>query len=360
MLPPPRDPRPAGSLPMPQDRYKEAGVDIDAGAALVDRISPHARSTLRPEVVGGLGHFGALWSVGNRYRNLMLVSSTDGVGTKLKVAQAAGRHDTIGIDLVAMCVNDVLCAGAEPFFFLDYFACGSLDVGVAEQVVAGVAEGCRQAGCALVGGETAEMPGVYAPGVYDLAGFTVGGVERDDVLDGSRVRKGMRLLGLASSGVHSNGYSLVRKVIFEEQGLGTDDLFPGTDSTVADVLLAPTRIYVQPVLHLLKLGGIGAVAHITGGGLPDNVPRVLPEGAQAVIERSAWQLPPVFTALRELGGLSESDLLRTFNCGVGMVLAVEPERADDYCDQLAGMDVVAFPLGEITERGAGAPAVDWR
>jgi phosphoribosylformylglycinamidine cyclo-ligase len=345
---------------MPRDRYKEAGVDIDAGAALVDRISPHARSTLRPEVVGGLGHFGALWSVGNRYRNLMLVSSTDGVGTKLKVAQAADRHTTIGVDLVAMCVNDVLCAGAEPFFFLDYFACGALDVGVAEQVVAGVAEGCRQAGCALVGGETAEMPGVYAPGVYDLAGFTVGGVERDDVLDGSRVRKGMRLIGLASSGVHSNGYSLVRKVLFEEQGLGPNDPFPGTDATVADVLLTPTRIYVQPVLHLLKLGGVGAVAHITGGGLPENLPRVLPPGARAVIDRSAWELPHVFATLRDLGELSEDDLLRTFNCGIGMVLAVEADRADDYCDQLSAMGFEAFPLGHVAERRPGGPAVEWR
>ncbi len=345
---------------MPQDRYKEAGVDIDAGAALVDRISPHARSTLRPEVVGGLGHFGALWSVGNRYRNLMLVSSTDGVGTKLKVAQAADRHGSIGIDLVAMCVNDVLCAGAEPFFFLDYFACGALDVGVAEQVVAGVAEGCRQAGCALVGGETAEMPGVYAPGVYDLAGFTVGGVERDDVLDGSRVRKGMRLIGLPSSGVHSNGYSLVRKVIFEEQGLAPGDLFPGSDATVADVLLEPTTIYVQPVLHLLKQGGVGAVAHITGGGLPENLPRVLPEGAQAVVDRGTWELPHVFSTLRDLGELSDTDMLRTFNCGVGMVLAVEADRADDYCSQLSGMGVQAFSMGEIAERAAGAPALEWR
>lgn len=345
---------------MSRDRYKEAGVDIDAGNALVQRIAPHARATLRPEVVGGLGNFGALWSVGNKYRNLMLVSSTDGVGTKLKVAQAADVHHSIGIDLVAMCVNDVLCAGAEPFFFLDYFACGALDVGVAEQVIAGVAEGCKQAGCALVGGETAEMPGVYAPGVYDLAGFTVGGVERDEVLDGTGVRKGMSLLGLASSGIHSNGYSLVRKILFEEQGLGPSDPFPGLDRTVGDVLLTPTQIYVLPVLHLLKQGGIGAVAHITGGGLPENLPRVLPDGAKAVLDRGAWELPHVFATLRDLGEIGEESLLRTFNCGVGMVLAVDSARAEDYADQLAGFGVEAFVLGEITARAEGEAAVEWR
>ena len=343
---------------MSQDRYKDAGVDIDAGAALVDRIGPLTRSTLRPEVVGGLGHFGAMWSVpAGRYRNLMLVSGTDGVGTKVKVAQAAGRHDTVGIDLVAMCVNDVLCTGAEPFYFLDYFACGKLDVDVAADVVAGIAEGCRQAGCSLVGGETAEMPGVYGPGVYDLAGFCVGGVERDEVLDGSGVRMGMTLLGLASSGFHSNGYSLVRHVLFDQLGLTAADPYPGLDVSIADALLTPTRIYVKAVLHLLRDGGVGAVAHITGGGLAENLPRVLPRGAAAVVDRSAWELPALFANLASAGGLAQSDLDRTFNCGIGMVLAVDPARVEDCIGQLAGFDVPAFAIGEIVPRQPGAPAL---
>ncbi len=341
---------------MSQDRYKDAGVDIDAGAALVDRIGPLTKSTLRPEVVGGLGHFGAMWSIpSDRFRNLMLVSGTDGVGTKVKVAQAAGRHDTVGIDLVAMCVNDVLCTGAEPFFFLDYFACGKLDVDVATDVVAGIAEGCRQAGCSLVGGETAEMPGVY-----DLAGFCVGGVERDEVLDGSGVREGMTLLGLASSGFHSNGYSLVRHVLFDQLGLSASDPYPGMDCSISDALLTPTRIYVKAVLHLLRGGGIGAVAHITGGGLAENLPRVLPKGAAAVVERSAWTLPPLFANLAQAGGLAQTDLDRTFNCGIGMVMAVDTERVDDCIAQLAGFDVPAFPIGQVVARQPGAPALELR
>jgi phosphoribosylformylglycinamidine cyclo-ligase len=344
-----------GGPAVSQDRYKDAGVDIDAGAALVDRIGALVARTMRPEVVGGLGHFGALWSIpAGKYRELMLVSGADGVGTKVKVAQAADRHDTVGIDLVAMCANDILCAGAEPFYFLDYFATGKLDVGVGEQVVAGIAEGCHRAGCALVGGETAEMPGVYGPGVYDLAGFCVGGVERDEVLDGSKVRAGMTLLGLASSGLHSNGYSLVRKVVFEEAGLALGDELPGTGRTVADALLEPTAMYCKPVLALLKQVPVASICHVTGGGLPENLPRVLAGDCAAVVDRSAWALPPVFAAVRDLGGLSDRDLLRTFNCGVGMALTVPRAAADDAVALLGEQGVAAFPIGEIAPRDGEA------
>jgi phosphoribosylformylglycinamidine cyclo-ligase len=340
-----------------QDRYKEAGVDIDAGNALVRRIGPLARATTRPEVLGGLGHFGGLWSVpAGRFKDLVLVSATDGVGTKIKLAQAANKHDTIGIDLVAMCVNDVICAGAEPFFFLDYFATGKLDVDVAEAVVAGVAEGCRRANCALIGGETAEMPGVYAPGVYDLAGFSVGGVERDGVLDGSGIRLGMKLVGLASAGLHSNGYSLARKVFLEDEGLALDDPFPGTDRTVADELLEPTRIYVRPVLRALREFDVGAVCHVTGGGLTENLPRVLRSGAAARVRMGSWKTPPVFEALRDLGGIPDDQMLRTFNVGLGMILAVEAEQADALCDLVGAMGAPATVIGDIV-RGGATPEV---
>ena len=342
---------------MPHDRYKEAGVDIDAGAELVQRIAAAARSTGRPEVLGGLGHFGALWSVpAGRFKDLVLVSATDGVGTKIKIAQASGRHDTIGIDLVAMCVNDVICAGAEPFFFLDYFATGRLDVDVAEAVVSGIAEGCRQAGCALLGGETAEMPGVYGDGVYDLAGFSVGGVERDRVLDGSGIRRGMKLVGLASTGLHSNGYSLARKILLEEGGLALDDPFPGTDRTVAEELLEPTRIYVRPVLRALREFEVGAVCHVTGGGLTDNLPRVLRPGASARIQLDSWPTPAIFGVLEEAGGIPRDQMLRTFNNGVGMVLAVDADQAEELCDLVGAMGAPGCVIGEIV-RGSGAPEV---
>jgi phosphoribosylformylglycinamidine cyclo-ligase len=340
-----------------EDRYKEAGVDIDAGAELVQRIGPAARSTGRPEVLGGLGHFGALWSIpAGRFKDLVLVSATDGVGTKIKIAQATGRHDTIGIDLVAMCVNDVICAGAEPFFFLDYFATGQLDVDVAEAVVAGIAEGCRQAGCALVGGETAEMPGVYEQGVYDLAGFSVGGVERDRVLDGSGIRRGMKLVGLVSTGLHSNGYSLARKVFLEEQGLALDAPFPGTDRTVGEVLLEPTRIYVRPVLRALREFEIGAVCHVTGGGLTENLPRVLRPGASARIQLDSWTPPPVFQLLSEAGKIDQEQMLRTFNNGIGMVLAVAPDQAEELCDLMGALGAPGQVIGEIV-RGSETPEV---
>ncbi len=333
---------------MSHDRYKEAGVDIDAGNSLIKRIGPFAAATSRPEVLGGLGGFGSMWKIpAGRFEDLVLVSGTDGVGTKLKIAQAAGVHDTIGIDLVAMCVNDVVCAGAEPFFFLDYYACGRLDVDVAADVVKGIADGCTQAGCSLVGGETAEMPGVYADDVYDLAGFCVGGVERADILDGSQVRRGMKLLGLASTGIHSNGFSLVRKVVLEEHGLSMSDPMPGCDGTVAETLLTPTRIYVLPVLRALREFDVGAVCHITGGGLVENLPRVLPKGAVARIERGSWDIPPVFRSIQELGGITDGEMVRTFNHGVGMVMAVDAEQASDVLELMGAMGAPGTVIGEI-------------
>lgn len=309
------------------DAYRDAGVDIDAADALIERIKPLAASTSRPEVVGGLGGFGGLFALG-AYKDPILVSGTDGVGTKLLVAQALDRHDTIGIDLVAMCVNDIAVSGAEPLFFLDYLATGKLLPDDAEQVIAGIAEGCRQAGCALLGGETAEMPGMYAPKHYDLAGFAVGVVERDALLDGAAVRPGWKLIGLPSSGLHSNGFSLVRKVLVDS---GRFDLSqdPGDlGCSLGDALMTPTTIYVKELARLRRGHPIGALAHITGGGLPGNLPRVLPSGCGVRLVRDSWTVPPIFGLLQREGSLSEGDMLRTFNMGVGMVLAVPPEAAD--------------------------------
>ena len=344
---------------MAVDRYKEAGVDIEAAARLVSRIGPMAKATSRPEVLGGLGHFGSMWNIpAGRFDDLVLVSGTDGVGTKVKVAQAADRHDTIGIDLVAMCVNDVVCTGAEPFFFLDYFACGALDEDVAAAVIGSVAEGCRLAGAALVGGETAEMPGVYADGVYDLAGFCVGGVERRQLIDASRVRLGMKAIGLASSGLHSNGYSLARKIVFEEMGLSLSDPFPGADHDVATELLTPTRIYVQPVLRVLREHTVGGICHITGGGFQENLPRVLPDTAAIRVDRAGWALPNVFSVLQDRGGLTDDNLLRTFNAGIGMVLLVEADDAQAVCALLTALGEAPSVIGEVVRRdGTGGPQV---
>jgi len=316
------------------DAYRDAGVDIDAADSLVERIAPMARSTNRPGVVGGIGGFGGLFQLAaaGRWRDPVLVSGTDGVGTKLLLAQQAGRHDTLGIDLVAMCVNDIVVAGAEPLFFLDYFATGRLEVDAAAQVVEGVAEGCRRAGCALLGGETAEMPGMYGPGHYDLAGFAVGVVERDEILDGSQVRAGDVLVGLPSSGLHSNGFSLVRKIV-AEAGWALD-ADPGLGHPLADELLEPTRIYVREVLSVRDR--LLAAAHITGGGLPGNIPRVLPPGTGARLSRAAWQEPAIFGLLRDAGAIDEDSMLRTFNCGLGMVLVTRPEHADALARELGG------------------------
>ncbi|MEZ4323063.1 MAG: phosphoribosylformylglycinamidine cyclo-ligase [Myxococcota bacterium] len=321
------------------DAYRSAGVDIEAGDRLVDRIKPLAKSTHRPGVLGGIGGFGGMFAIPPGYTEPILVSGTDGVGTKLLLAQALGKHDTIGIDLVAMCVNDIAVLGAEPLFFLDYFATGRLDVDAAAEVVAGIAEGCRQAGCALLGGETAEMPGMYAPGHYDLAGFAVGCVEKSRLPDPEAVAVGDVLLALPSNGLHSNGYSLVRKVI---EGLDLAE-HHGLGRPLGDVVLDPTRIYVRELVPLFRDGLLKGAAHITGGGLPGNVPRMLPDALGARIRRDAWEIPPLFRLLEQRGGLDLDDLLETFNCGIGMVLCVDPAHVAEVrarCD--------AFVLGEVT------------
>ncbi|MFL6593659.1 MAG: phosphoribosylformylglycinamidine cyclo-ligase [Luteimonas sp.] len=301
--------------------YRDAGVDIDAGNAVVERIKPLVRRSFRPEVMGGLGGFGALFDLSNKYREPVLVSGTDGVGTKLKLAQQLGRHDTIGIDLVGMCVNDVLVQGAEPLFFLDYFATGKLDVDTTVAVVGGIAKGCELSGCALIGGETAEMPDMYPPGEYDLAGFCVAAVEKSKLLDGGKVRAGDVLIGIASSGPHSNGYSLIRR-IYDRAGRPADTDVGGV--RLIDALMAPTALYVKPILQLLATQELHAMAHITGGGLTENIIRVIPEGLGLRIEASAIVLPPVFQWLQHEGGVADEEMWRTFNCGVGFVLVVSP------------------------------------
>jgi len=329
-----------------KDAYREAGVDIEAGEVLVERIKPLAKSTARPGVLGGIGGFGGLFSLMGRFRDPVLVSGTDGVGTKLLIAQHLGIHHTIGIDLVAMCVNDIVVTGAEPLFFLDYFATGVLAVDEAAQVIQGIAEGCTQAGCALLGGETAEMPGMYGPGHYDLAGFAVGAVERDEIIDGSAVEVGDALIGLPSTGIHSNGYSLVRRVI-ENAGWQWEDDPGGLGQPLGEAVLAPTRIYVKDVLAVRS--DLNAVAHITGGGLPGNLPRVLRPGVGARLRRDAWPLPALFERLRVAGGLSERDMLRTFNCGLGMVLVVPHHRADTVAEQTGGLIVGEIITGDGVE-----------
>ncbi len=330
--------------------YRDAGVDIDAGNELVERIKPAVKSTLRPEVLTGLGGFGALFEMDlGRWREPLLVSGTDGVGTKLVLARQLGRHDTIGIDLVAMCVNDILTCGAEPLFFLDYFATGKLHLDEAQAVIEGIAEGCMQAGCALIGGETAEMPGMYGEGEYDLAGFSVGAVERSRLLDGSRIAAGHRILGLASSGPHSNGYSLIRKVI-ERSGADLESTIGGPGGSpvsLGDALLAPTRIYVKPVLEMLRSRGIDGLAHITGGGLTENIVRILPQGLGIKVDTGAWKMPEAFAWLQENGAIEDSEMLRTFNCGVGMVMIVPEPEAGSVCSQAQSMEIDCFDMGSV-------------
>ena len=336
--------------------YRDSGVDIDAGNDLVERIKPAVRSTLRPEVLGGLGGFGALFQLDlQKWREPLLVSGTDGVGTKLLLARKLGRHETIGIDLVAMCVNDILTSGAEPLFFLDYYACGKLDVAAAETVISGIAEGCRQAGCSLVGGETAEMPGMYHSGDYDLAGFAVGIVERSSLLDGSRIAVGHRLLGMASSGPHANGFSLIRKVIeVSHADLGKQLENPdGTAVTLGDALLAPTTIYVKPVLRMLESGAIDGLAHITGGGLTENIVRVLPDGTGLVIHPGAWRRPAVFDWLQSTGNIEEGEMLRTFNCGIGMVMLAAPAAADALIEASISLGIPCCDIGFVCAHRAG-------
>jgi phosphoribosylformylglycinamidine cyclo-ligase len=337
----------------PSLSYKDAGVDIDAGDALVERIKDVAKRTRRPEVMSGLGGFGALCQLPTGYKEPVLVSGTDGVGTKLKLAMDTGIHDSIGIDLVAMCVNDLLVTGAEPLFFLDYYATGKLNVDIASSVVTGIGAGCEQSGCALVGGETAEMPGMYEGEDYDLAGFCVGVVEKSGIIDGSSVRIGDALVGIGSSGPHSNGYSLIRKII-DHSGQALDSEFG--DSTLGETLLAPTRIYVKPVLNIIKQFQVNALAHITGGGLLENIPRVLPRNTRAVIDSDSWQRPAIFDWLQEQGNVEAREMYRTFNCGIGMVMAVSAEQADSIVDMLHQHGETAMVIGRI-EAGDDADRV---
>jgi len=328
--------------------YKDAGVDIDAGNTLVDNIKPYAAKTSRPEVLAGLGGFGSLFELPvERYRRPVLVSSTDGVGTKLKLAMTMGTHDTIGIDLVAMCVNDLVVQGAEPLFFLDYYATGKLHVDVATDVVKGIALGCEQAGAALVGGETAEMPGLYQKGEYDLAGFAVGVVEKDEIIDGRKVAPGDVLIGMQSSGAHSNGYSLIRKII---DMTDTDLLERFAGKTLGETLLQPTRIYVKPLLSLFKKVQVHALAHITGGGLLENLPRVLPENCVAQIDKNSWKQPKIFQWIQQNGNVEDEEMFRTFNCGVGMVIVVKAEDADKTIHHLTQQGETVFLIGKISER----------
>lgn len=333
--------------------YRDAGVDIDAGNELVERIKPLVKRSFRPEVMGGLGGFGALFDLSGKYREPVLVSGTDGVGTKLKLAQQLNRHDTIGIDLVGMCVNDVLVQGAEPLFFLDYFATGKLDVDTAAAVVGGIAKGCELSGCALIGGETAEMPDMYAPGEYDLAGFTVGAVEKSRLLDGAKVRAGDLLIGLASSGAHSNGYSLIRR-IYDRAGRPAELDIGGVK--LVDALMAPTTLYVKPVLELLQAHDLHAMAHITGGGLTENIIRVIPDGLGLDIDVSAWRLPPVFDWLQREGAVENAEMWRTFNCGIGFVLIVSPEQAPALESDLDRLGLSHWRIGQ-TEKSDSAERV---
>lgn len=332
--------------------YRDAGVDIDAGDALVEAIKPFAKRTMREGVLGGIGGFGALFEISKKYREPVLVSGTDGVGTKLKLAFHLNRHDTVGIDLVAMSVNDILVQGAEPLFFLDYFACGKLDVKTATDVVKGVALGCEQAGCALIGGETAEMPSMYPDGEYDLAGFAVGAVEKSKLINGTTIVPGDVVLGLASSGIHSNGFSLVRKII----EVANPDLNADLDGrSLADALMAPTRIYVKPLLALMESMEVKGMAHITGGGLVENIPRVLQKHLTAVLKKDAWPMPPLFSWLKRHGNVAASEMHRVFNCGIGMVVIVSKENADAAMAQLKSTGEAVFRIGEIRQRTGEEP-----
>ena len=343
------------SNPTDSISYKDAGVDIDAGNALVERIKGVAKRTRRPEVMAGLGGFGALCELPAGYKQPVLVSGTDGVGTKLRLAMDLNKHDKIGIDLVAMCVNDLIVAGAEPLFFLDYYATGKLNIDIAADVVSGIGEGCELSGCALVGGETAEMPGMYEGEDYDLAGFCVGVVEKDEIIDGSKVSVGDVLIGLPSSGPHSNGYSLIRKII---EVRGADINTPFGDKTLGEALLAPTRIYVKPLLKLIRESQVNALSHITGGGLLENIPRVLPESAKAVIDVTSWQRPAIFDWLQQQGNVEEREMYRTLNCGIGMVIAVPAAKADEAMTLLTAEGEAPIRIGSIQSATADEEQVE--
>jgi phosphoribosylformylglycinamidine cyclo-ligase len=341
------------------DRYREAGVDIEKGNQFVNRIKSMVQATHNSSVLNNIGGFSGMVSLNtSHYSEPVLVSSTDGVGTKLKIAFLMDKHDTVGIDMVAMCVNDIVVTGAKPLFMLDYLATGILKLETAEDIVKGVAEGCRQAGCSLVGGETAEMPGFYPDGEYDLAGFAVGVVDKGDIVDGSRVAVGSALIGLGSSGLHSNGYSLVRRIVFEEMKLNVDSQVPDLPRLVGEELLEPTKIYVESLRNLRRDFYLDAMAHITGGGILENLPRVLPESCQAIIKRGSWDIPPIFQFLQNAGELGEREMLRTFNYGLGMVLVVPANQADSVIERLSAMEQPAWIIGEVTERKSGQDAVE--
>lgn len=340
--------------------YRQAGVDIERGEEVVRRIRPLARSTFRPEVLGDIGTFGGLFRLGaERYVDPVLVSGTDGVGTKLKLAFLMDRHDTVGIDLVAMCVNDIIVSGAEPLFFLDYLAVGELVVSKAEAIVQGIAEGCRQAGCSLIGGETAELPSFYQKGEYDLAGFSVGVVERVAILTGEKIKPGDAVIGLASSGLHSNGFSLARRVLLEQAELSLDSSLDGLDNTLGENLLTPTRIYVTTILQLIKDFSIHGLAHITGGGITRNVPRVLPQGCRADIRKNTWPIPPIFSHIQKFGHVEEDEMYRVFNMGIGFVLVVSADQEQAVIDRANALGEQAMGIGQIVEDPQHSPSVTY-
>lgn len=340
--------------------YRQTGVDIERGEEVVRRIRPLARSTFRPEVLGDIGTFGGLFRLGaERYVDPVLVSGTDGVGTKLKLAFLMDRHDTVGIDLVAMCVNDIIVSGAEPLFFLDYLAVGELVVSKAEAIVQGIAEGCRQAGCSLIGGETAELPSFYQKGEYDLAGFSVGVVERVAILTGEKIKPGDAVIGLASSGLHSNGFSLVRRVLLEQAELSLDSSLDGLDNTLGETLLTPTRIYVTTILQLIKDFSIHGLAHITGGGITRNVPRVLPQGCRADIRKNTWPIPPIFSHIQKFGHVEEDEMYRVFNMGIGFVLVVSADQEQAVIDRANALGEQAMGIGQIVEDPQHSPSVTY-
>jgi phosphoribosylformylglycinamidine cyclo-ligase len=332
--------------------YKDAGVDIDAGDKLIENIKPHALKTMREGVLAGIGGFGALFEISRKYREPVLVSGTDGVGTKLRLAFMLEKHDTVGIDLVAMSVNDILVQGAEPLFFLDYFACGKLDVAAATDVIKGIAKGCEMSGCALIGGETAEMPGMYPDGEYDLAGFAVGAVEKSEIIDGKDIKEGDVVLGLASSGAHSNGYSLIRKIL-ERDNTDLSMILPGESRPLRDAIMAPTRIYVKSILNLFEKCAPKGLAHITGGGLIENIPRILPENLTAALQRNAWPMPPLFSWLQARGNVLDAEMYRVFNCGIGMVVVTSRENAETSMRLLKESGESVWQIGEIRRREPG-------
>ncbi|MCF6290034.1 MAG: phosphoribosylformylglycinamidine cyclo-ligase [Desulfobacterales bacterium] len=342
-------------------RYAEAGVDIDKGNEFVDQVKKIAARTFRRGVLTDIGGFSGLFAIGNDYEDPVLVSSTDGVGTKLNIAKLCNKHDTIGIDLVAMCVNDIAVGGARPLFFLDYLAMGTLETGIGTDIVTGVAKGCEIARCSLIGGETAEMPGLYATGDYDIAGFVVGIAERDKIIDGSEIKVGDRIIGLASTGIHSNGYSLVRQICFKELGLTVDQYVEELGCILGEELLRPTRIYSESILNLIKNYKVSGLVHITGGGLLDNIPRILPQGSRAIIRTESWPVLPIFSFLQDKGNINSREMCRTFNMGIGMVVIVNGDIVEDAMQHLTALGETPYLIGEIVVRGTDeqdAPAVD--